>query len=212
MRQQTTTACQALAVLVLAILLNPPATVFGDDERTQPESVIKTIPERSHQAIERGLDYLEKDVVKWRDERQCATCHHGTMTVWTYLEAKSRGYHVPPETIRETVQWTKDRLLERIDLPRDTRPGWSMVNSSAIHLALAATIIPRQDAITADELTRIVDHLVRHQESDGAWKWSSAPPKNRPPPFFESDEIATRLASLALAAKKPKDDAEATVV
>src|SRR5205823_3265184 len=126
---------------------------------------------------------------------------------WALSEAKSRGYEVAPESLAETVKWTKDRL-ERIDLPRDTRPGWSMVNTPALYLSVMALNLPKQDAVSADDLKRIAGHLLRHQEADGSWAWSSAPPKNRPPPVFESDEVATLLAYLALGPQVPADPKE----
>jgi hypothetical protein len=156
----------------------------------------------------RGLDFLQKDAVKWRAERQCSTCHHGTMTVWALSEAKAQGYDVTAETFADNVKWTKDRLLERIDLPRDTRPGWSMVNTPALYLSLMAHSVKEQDAISQDELKRIGGHLLKHQETDGSWAWSSAPAKNRPPPVFESDEVATLLGYLALGPQLPKDPSE----
>lgn len=120
------------------------------------------------------------------------------MTVWALSEAKSLGYDIDAQALAENVKWTKSRLLERIDLPRDTRPGWSMVNTPAMYLSIMALSIPKQDAVSADELKRIAGHLVRHQETDGSWSWASAPPKNRPPPVFESDEVATLMALMAL--------------
>src|SRR5205814_6506113 len=108
--------------------------------------------------------------------------------------------------------WTKDRLLDRIDKPRDTRPGWSMVSTPALYLALMAQAVPKQQAVSADELKRIAGHLLRHQEADGAWSWASAPAQNRPPPVFESDEIATLLASLALQRQVPADPKEKSAV
>jgi hypothetical protein len=80
-----------------------------------------------------------------------------------------------------------------------------MVNSPALYLAMMATCTPKQDAISAEDLKRIAGHLLRHQEADGSWSWASAPPKNRPPPFFESDELATTLGYLALAPQLPAD-------
>src|SRR5262249_73874 len=38
------------------------------------------------------------DAARWRKARRCATCHHGTMTVWALSEARSRGYAVDAET------------------------------------------------------------------------------------------------------------------
>jgi hypothetical protein len=130
------------------------------------------------------------------------------MTVWALTEARSQGYQVAAESLADTVKWTKDRLLARIDLPRDKRPGWSMVNTPALYLSAMALSVPRQDAVSADELKRIAGHLLRHQEADGSWAWSSAPAKNRPPPVFESDEVATLLAYLALGPQVPADSRE----
>ncbi len=182
--------CAGLAALwVLAVSAGP--------ARADSPSVAPT-PQQARRAAERGLEFLIKDAAEWRKERKCATCHHGTMTVWALSEAKSQGFDVAPETLADAAKWTKDRLLDRIDLPRDTRPGWSMVSTPALYLSVMALSVPRQGAVTADELRRIAGHLHRHQEADGSWAWSSAPAKNRPPPVFESDEVATLLAYLAL--------------
>jgi squalene-hopene/tetraprenyl-beta-curcumene cyclase len=167
--------------------------------------VATATPQEARRAAERGLEFLQKDAATWRKDHQCATCHHGTMTVWALAEAKSRGYAVAPEILRETAQRTKDRFLARIDQPRDTRPGWSMVTTAALYLALMAQTVPQQDAVTADELKRIAGHLLRHQEADGSWSWASAPAQNRPPPFFESDEVATLLAYQVLGPQVPAD-------
>ena len=165
----------------------------------------KTTPQQSRKAVDKGLKFLSDDAAKWRKERNCSTCHHGTMTVWALSEAKSLGYDVSAATLADNVKWTKDRLLERIDLPRDKRPGWSMVNTPAMYLSLMAICVPKQEAVSADELKKIAAHLLRHQEEGGSWAWSSAPSKNRPPPYFESDEVATLLAYTALSPHVPTD-------
>jgi hypothetical protein len=126
------------------------------------------------------------------------------MTVWALVEAKSRGYKITVENLADTAKWTKERL-DRIDLPRDKRPGWSMVNTPALYLSVMALAVSGQDAVSADELKRIAGHLVRHQEADGSWTWSAAPAQNRPPPVMESDEVATLLAYLALGPEEPAD-------
>jgi hypothetical protein len=161
----------------------------------------------AEKAVARGLEFLVRDAADWRKERTCATCHHGTMTVWALTEAKARGYPIDAEAFAATLGWTKERLKD-IDKPRDTRPGWSMVSTPAVYLATMALTVPKQDAISADELRRIAGHLVRHQEADGCWAWSLAPAKNRPPPVFESDEVVTLLASAALDSQVPPDAKE----
>jgi hypothetical protein len=154
-------------------------------------------PPQARAAVEKGLAFLEADAAKWRKERQCASCHQGTMTVWALAEAKRLGYPVAAATLADNVKWTQERLA-RIDEPRDPRPGWNMVNTPAVYLALMARAAPGQEAVSADEVRRIAGHLARHQEADGSWAWSRAPAQNRPPPVFESDEVVTRMAYLAL--------------
>lgn len=195
-------------MLFLCMLANHPHRIRAEEPGGTASDESAAMLSRVHSTVERGIEFLQTDTVKWRKERECATCHHGTMTIWALSEAKSHGYHIDDEALTETVKWTKERLLERIDLPRDTRPGWSMVNTSSLYLSMMAMHVPTQDAVSADELKRIGVHLLKHQESDGAWAWSSAPPKNRPPPFFESDEVATLLAYIVLGPRVPNDPKE----
>jgi type 1 glutamine amidotransferase len=172
----------------------------------------ETIPtQQARMAVEHGLAFLDKDAAKWRQERKCATCHHGTMTVWAMAEARSQGYAVASKTLAEVATWTKERLKD-IDKARDTRPGWNMVNTPAVYLAIMAEAVPKQDAVSAEDLKRIAGHLVRHQESDGSWAWSIAPAKNRPPPVFESDEVVTLLAYMALGRHVTPDPKEKPAV
>jgi hypothetical protein len=185
-----------LALLVIASL--GAGRALAEPEKATPPA---------RKAVERALGFLEKDAVKWREDRKCASCHHGTMTVWALSEAKSQGYPVAAETLAEMTKWNKERLTN-IDKPRDTRPGWSMVNTPAVFLATMAQAAPNQEAISAEELKQIAGHLVRHQEADGSWAWSLAPAKNRPPPVFESDEVVTVLSNLALAPFVPADAKE----
>ncbi|HEY7315104.1 MAG TPA: prenyltransferase/squalene oxidase repeat-containing protein [Gemmataceae bacterium] len=198
-------ACVAMTALGLLAVGAQPARCAGPKKSVPPETV--PTAQQMRNAVERGLVFLEKDAAKWRKERKCSTCHHGTMTVWALTEAKSQGYTVAAETLADVVKWTKERLKD-IDKPRDTRPGWKMVSTPAVYLAVMAQATPKQESISADELKQIAGHLLRHQESDGSWAWSSAPLQNRPPPVFESDEVVTLLAYLALGPQVPADPKE----
>jgi hypothetical protein len=195
-----------VALSAVCVFASGTASVRADDVKPL------ATPQQARAAIDRGLGFVQKDAAKWRKDRECATCHHGTLTVWVLAEAKGRGYDIKADVLADNAKWTKDRLLERIDLPRDTRPGWSMVSTPALYLAVMALAVPKQDAVTADELKRIAKHLLRHQEADGSWSWASAPSKNRPPPFFESDEVATLLAFAALRSQLPADPKEKSEV
>jgi hypothetical protein len=190
--------------LITLLLIAGPA--FAADPKISPVPA-----DAARKSAERGLAFLQADAVTWRKDKKCASCHQGTMTVWALCEAKSQGYTAPAETIVDVSKWTKERLKD-IDKPRDTRPGWSMVNTPALYLAVMALAIPKQEALNTAELKQIAGHLLRHQEADGSWAWSSAPAKNRPPPVFESDEVATLLGYVALGPQLPKDPKEASPI
>jgi hypothetical protein len=200
------------ALAALGLLAICPTSAWSGEPEDEVPAQADASARQPRQAVERGLAFLEKDAVQWRSDRQCATCHHGTMTVWALSEAKSQGYPVGEESFAEIVKWTKESKLSGLDKPRDTRPGWSMVNTPAVYLAVMAQAVPVQDAVSADELNQIAGHLLRHQEADGSWAWSIAPAKNRPPPVFESDEVVTLMAYVALGAHVPPDADEQSAV
>jgi hypothetical protein len=61
--------------------------------------------------------------------------------------------------------------------------------------------------LSRDEINRIARHLVARQAEDGAWE--SPPPKNGPPPTWESRETLALLALLAWEPNAPADAKEA---
>ncbi len=158
-------------------------------------------------AVREGLRFLEKDAARWKAERQCATCHHGTLTLWAFNEAKRAHYAVPPEALAEMEQGTRERFLGSLDKPRDPRPGWNMINTPALYLAVMAQSQPALPSPTVEERRRIAGHATRHLEEDGSvlTPATMSPPRpiDGPPPVFESREILTLLGALALRPQKP---------
>lgn len=167
---------------------------------TPPPVAVAPAPRKPHQVVEKGLDFLQTDAVKWRTERGCATCHHGTMTVWALSEAKSQGYAVSAEILWDNTQWTKDQFVSRFSKPRDDRPGWSLVSVPAIYLGMMSQSLP---VLSRDEVNIVAVHLARHQEEDGAWLLP--PPANGAPPTWESRETLALLAMLAWESYVPTD-------
>ncbi|HTI52269.1 MAG TPA: prenyltransferase/squalene oxidase repeat-containing protein [Planctomycetaceae bacterium] len=150
------------------------------------------------------MKFLAEDATKWRNDRGCATCHHGTMTVWALSEAESQGYAVPADSLKEIVRWTKDQFAPRWRKPRDPRPGWSLVSVPAIYLGVMAQNLP---ILSRDEIGQIASHLARHQEDDGTWEMP--PAANGAPPIWESRETLALWALLAWEPTTPADPAEA---
>lgn len=185
----------------------------GAEEPTKPKAAPKqpaaatSAPRKPGQAIERGLAFLASDAVKWRKERGCATCHHGTMTVWALSEAKAQGYGVAVDVLAEIVEWTKERMVPRAATTRDPRPGWKLVSTPAIYLAAMSQNLP---VLSRDELHQFAVHLARHQEEDGSFELP-LPAQFGAPPIWESSETLALWALLAWepsVAGDPKEAAE----
>jgi len=187
--------CVAIAALgVLAGGLRP---ARGDD--AEKKAANEPTPQQGRKAIERGLTFLVKDAATWRKERGCATCHHGTMTVWALSEAKIQGYDVDARALADVMQWTKDRFG-----PRSGPPGPGTASVPLIYLGMMSQNLP---VLSRDEINRIARNLVARQAEDGAWE--SPPPKNGPPPTWESRETLALLALLAWERYVPADAKEA---
>jgi Squalene-hopene cyclase C-terminal domain len=184
------------ALCILALGLTP---ARGDD--SEKKSPSDSTPEQGQSAIERGLTFLKEDAVKWRKERQCATCHHGTMTVWALSEAKAQGYHVDAQALADMIQWTKDRFGPRPGGPPGPGPVASVPQ---IYLGMMSQNLP---ILSRDEISWIALHLAGRQADDGAW--DSPPPKNGPPPTWESRETMALLALLAWESYVPADAKQA---
>lgn len=107
------------AMAVLCVSAAGMGMVRPDDLGTRPPRQAAATPQQARQVVERGLAFLEKDAAKWRAERKCASCHHGTMTVWALAEAKSRGYPVAAETIRAEI----DQFMAR----QNKDGGWGQL-------------------------------------------------------------------------------------
>src|SRR5690348_8952253 len=59
-------------------------------------------------AVDRGLHYLQQEAFRWKESRQCAACHHAATMIWTFNEARARGYSVDEQALQEITDWAFD--------------------------------------------------------------------------------------------------------
>jgi hypothetical protein len=167
--------------------------------------VQETAPEAAaRKAVERTLEFLEKDALKWKDETRpkkggCVTCHHGALTVWTLSEAKFQGYEVHEGNLAALAKWTTGSMVPA----RDQAPNSLRGHLAAAYLALMARTLPGQDILSRDDLTRISEYFARSQEADGSWYFP--PLAAARPPLFESREEVALLVYLALGPQASAD-------
>lgn len=162
--------------------------------------------EQAQKTVQRGITFLETDALKWRRERGCSTCHHGTLTIWALNEAKAQGFPVDELALADITAWAKAGRIPEMDAKVDPRPGWRLVSQPAIYLAMASHNLP---ILSLDEVRRVSADLARRQEADGGYEIS--PHAISPQPvFFESRETVALYALLAwdpLVLPNPKETA-----
>ncbi|MEX0714517.1 MAG: hypothetical protein WD278_19430 [Pirellulales bacterium] len=90
--------------LVAALsLLASSGTALADEPASQPADVSA--------AVDRGLAFLVKDALAWKNEHNCVSCHHAGLVVWSMREAKQRGFAVDEPVLAELT--TGDPSVDR---------------------------------------------------------------------------------------------------
>src|SRR4051794_17016338 len=71
------------------------------------------------ETIHRGLTFLAKDNLAWREKRKCAECHHAPFTLWALNEGKKQGYAVDEQALADLTSWviTEDHLTKLVAKP-----------------------------------------------------------------------------------------------
>jgi squalene-hopene/tetraprenyl-beta-curcumene cyclase len=174
---------RAIVPIVLVLL---PTTVSADDLRHKPSDVEAT--------LDRGLAFLAKDALAWKDEHKCASCHHAALVVWALREAKLRGHSVDEPVLAEMTRWVAESGDGKFALARPASAPEAF-SPKAVWFALALGADPRPDTVSKEGMKRFLKTVESEQTGNGSWAtW----PETRPPIFGNSDESMTALATLAL--------------
>jgi hypothetical protein len=129
-------------------------------------------PERqAHQAVQRGVGFLEKEGLAWMKKQQCASCHHIPLMVWALNEARGRGFQVDEKALGEVTSWAlaeanQDEVFP--DLPLDKkRTETDYLGPLFMALGVGAD----QDRGPAVEKARrrLLAHAASQQAEDGSW-------------------------------------------
>jgi N-acyl-D-amino-acid deacylase len=151
-------------------------------------------PSDANTAIDRGLAFLAKDALAWREKYQCASCHHAGLVIWSMREAKQRGHAVDESVLADLTKWVAESGDGKTGVPRPPDIPKAF-NEKAVYFALALGANPEPDDVSRKGLDLLLSTLKSDQVESGAWlSW----PDTRPPIFGNSDERATALATLAL--------------
>ncbi|MBX7167321.1 MAG: hypothetical protein K1X74_13405 [Pirellulales bacterium] len=149
-------------------------------------------------AINRGLGFLAKDNVVWRESKKCFECHHAPFTIWALNEAKRQGYAVDEQVLADLTSWVtgQDYLAPLLA----ERPDQQEVVFNEAPLLLALGIEAGSANDTQDALKQLLISVVHDQGEDGSWKRA-----NESRPILSSPDTLTMLSLLALSAPNAPD-------
>ena len=145
-------------------------------------------------AIDRGLAFLAKDAVAWKEKHNCVSCHHAALIVWSMREAKQQGWTVDEPLLAELTKWIAESGDGKTNFGRpESAP--EALNAKAIWFALALEADAEPEAATLDGLKTLLATVKEDQTDDGSWMtW----PETRSPILGGNDDSNTALALLSL--------------
>jgi squalene-hopene/tetraprenyl-beta-curcumene cyclase len=150
------------------------------------------------ETINRGLTFLAKDNLAWKEKRQCAECHHAPFTIWALSAGKKRGHAVDEKALADLTSWalSNDHLAKLVVKP----PKREQIELNEAPLLLALGIEAGGNKGTQDGVKKLLTSVLADQDKDGSWKLSY---EFRP--IGSSPEVLTTLALLALSAPNAPD-------
>jgi hypothetical protein len=183
--------------LILSILPSPVSARGPEARRNDVDA-----------ATERGLGFLVKDALAWKDKYNCVSCHHAALVIWSMQEAKQRGHAIDETVLTQLTKWIAESGDGKTGVARPVGVPKAL-NAKAVWFALALSADPRPDAVTRKGLELLWKTVKSDQTEEGSW---SSWPETRPPIFGNSDDSMTALATLAMVPAAAIGDGEATVV
>ena len=171
-------------------------TILTVDARAEdPDVDVKT-------TINRGLSFLAKDSLAWKQSKQCYECHHAPFTIWALNEGKKQGYAIDENVLSDLTNWVvgEDYLAKLLM----ERPDQKEIVFNEAPLLLALGIEAGNTNDTQDGLKKLLTSIVNDQGNDGSWKRV-----NEARPILSSPDTLTTLALLVLSARNAPDMGEA---
>lgn len=166
-------------------------------------SLLAEEPSENEVALDRGLAFLAKDAVAWKEKHKCVSCHHAGMVVWAMNEAKASGAKVDEPVLADLTKWIAESGDGRADGPKPVEPP-KATNSKAIWQGLALGSVAAPDDAVRKSHAHMLETLRFEQTPSGSWtSW----PDSRLPILGHSDPGATALAAIALASALKEDAA-----
>lgn len=154
-----------MGVLLLALVPDAPA----DEANEQPAKT----PRTHREAVEAGLQILQKAVRNYPEHRNCFSCHHQTLPMQAMAGCRDAGYEIDEPLFADALKFSLKSFSGRTKSLREGKNIGGRALTVGYGLwTLDVGAHPHDDTSEA-----MVAYLLKTQSSDGSWK----APSNRPP-------------------------------
>lgn len=137
-------------------------------------------------AVQRGLQFLQREAFAWKDTHHCAACHHAATMLWTFNEAKAAGYQVDEQALKAVTEWAFGDMKTNSLTPQ--APPRDLLNLGWVYVLLAMETAPKfaasrsappansplslsatnDDPIPTARLI-LIQQIIAKQATDGSW-------------------------------------------
>ena len=184
-------------ILFIALAIGLCDRGFTEDSAARPDAT-RTLPQALKYLVETGED--------WIADRNCASCHHLPMMIWSLREAKAGGVAVDETALSKAIEWTLSAKINATTFPEAKTPERDLVSLASAYISIA---LDGTDSAPPEWWEQALGNLLRYQQPDGAW-----PPQTegRPPILSPAPKYYTLLMANALAVQtRRRADPAATV-
>lgn len=166
--------------------------------------------------IERGLPFIEREGLRWMEEKKCDSCHQVPFMVWSLNAAADRGFKVEPTKLEQWNQWAREwQNIRGQNQAKEGEKEKTLLGSADElgQLLLGARKVG-SEATAVDEKTwrtAYREYLLRQQLDDGSWRPGGQLPSQKRP-LRETQEVTTMWSLFAISSDAAPSHTELAVI
>jgi N-acyl-D-amino-acid deacylase len=151
-------------------------------------------------AVEKAVKRIETGITNYPKHRQCFSCHHQAMAVFSLTAAKERGFAVDDDLLKTQITFSLKTFRNKSQIAKGHGVGGESTSVVYALQTFAAAQHPRDETTDA-----LVEYLLVRQHKDGSWP---VPAFGDRPPTMGSLFTNVGLAMSVLKQYGPDKDAE----
>ena len=187
-----------MRILSLAFAILISSIVVSAQLKKEATAVDKADP--NGVPVARGVDYLKKEVPKWKAEHPCYSCHNNGDATRALLVAGAKGYDIGTSLddtltfLKQPSQWNQNK----------SAPGsFDDKVLARIQFASALAVAERYGKAASTDLDAAAKLLIADQQADGSWQLDNSQSLGSPATYGTILATASARASLIASGIQP---------